>query len=493
MIDDYPDITLDTVEQARNLENPLHWWDDDEAEIFGVGTEAGVSVTEHQTWGYSPAYRGISIISHAIGKLPCITYRNLGDDKGKARDRNHPAYRVLRRRANRLTPINHLFARVTADAILHGNGYARIELDGRAAVKALERLDPRQVDPPRSSAGETYTYNRDHGGPLPIFWDQILHVRFNSSDGLNGLGLLSVAKESLGLGIGARTFGARYFRNASTPATAVMLPHAATDKQITKLRAEFENVHKGLSNAHRVAFVTGGGELKPISVSPAEAMLIDLRGFEVREIANFLNLPPDMLGDDAKTSFASLEMTMQSFLDNSLDPWLAIWEFELNEKLLTGVQKSAESHRIEFLRQALVRADMKTRAEYYNTMLMTGVFTRNEVRLLENKNALDGLDEPLAPMNMGPGDEDADDQAAADEPADDDDQAARTLAQDALVRFAKRASVLVGKNNTARCFELAEEMVQPAYAILGRRFDAYAIVDHCRENETPARIMEALT
>ena len=45
--------------------------------------------------------------------------------------------------------------------------------------------------------------------------------------------------------------------------------------------------------------------------------------------------------------------------------------------------------------------DSQSRARYWSTMTTSGILTRNEGREAENYDPLDGLDEPLQPMNMG--------------------------------------------------------------------------------------------
>jgi hypothetical protein len=49
----------------------------------------------------------------------------------------------------------------------------------------------------------------------------------------------------------------------------------------------------------------------------------------------------------------------------------------------------------------LLRGDAKSRAEYYASGIVNGWLTRNEARKLEDFDPLDGLDEPLVPLNMG--------------------------------------------------------------------------------------------
>ena len=48
----------------------------------------------------------------------------------------------------------------------------------------------------------------------------------------------------------------------------------------------------------------------------------------------------------------------------------------------------------------LMRGDLKTRAEYYNTLLQAGVLTANEVRAFENLPVVDGGDALRIPVNV---------------------------------------------------------------------------------------------
>jgi hypothetical protein len=109
--------------------------------------------------------------------------------------------------------------------------------------------------------------------------------------------------------------------------------------------------------------------------------------FSLRDVANWLGVPPHKLGDNTRTAYNSLEAENQAFLDDSLDYWLVNWEHECREKLLSDRQKQRDTHFIEFERKALVQADLKTRAEYYKTA--TGGrpwMSPDEVREKENMN-----------------------------------------------------------------------------------------------------------
>jgi phage portal protein BeeE len=71
---------------------------------------------------------------------------------------------------------------------------------------------------------------------------------------------------------------------------------------------------------------------------------------------------------------------------------------ELNRKLLREDEKGI--YYTKFNLEGLLRGDSAARAAFYNTAVTLGILTRNEVRELEDRNPLIGLDEPLTPLNL---------------------------------------------------------------------------------------------
>ena len=55
---------------------------------------------------------------------------------------------------------------------------------------------------------------------------------------------------------------------------------------------------------------------------------------------------------------------------------------------------------IEFDFGNLMRGDAASRSSYYQSGIQNGWLTRNEARIAENLNPIDGLDQPLRPLNM---------------------------------------------------------------------------------------------
>ena len=90
------------------------------------------------------------------------------------------------------------------------------------------------------------------------------------------------------------------------------------------------------------------------------------------------------------------------FIVDTMLHWYIRWEQELNRKLWRD-PKDRKKYFVKFNLNSLLRGDSAARAAYYKSGIETGWMTRNEARSLEDMQPLDGLDEPLVPLNMQQG------------------------------------------------------------------------------------------
>ena len=432
-----------TPENPRfNLNDPEAW------ETFvGMGegpTHSGNHVNAETALTFSPYWRGVSLISGTVGKLPLFVYRREGE--GKSRDPGHPAYYLLRREPNAEMTADTFLQTLTAHALNHGNGLAYVVRDAGGRPLELIPLLPETSYPVRVN-GVLWYVTGVAGEQRKLPAADVLHIKGLGFDGLTGYPLWKKARHSLGLGMAAEEFGARYFSNGAEPSVVIEHPAKVSEKAAANLRNSWNAMHAGLSKAHRAAVLEEGMKLSAFGHNAEDAQLIGTRQFQIREVANWLGIPPHKLGDTARTSFASLEQENQSFLDDAIDPWLVKWERELERKLLTEREKREDTHAVEFLRQALARADLTARANYYRTALGGRPWmTQNEVRGRENMNPVDGGDVILEPLNMGDAgganNEPAQPDPATPKPAGDDAGdvagAVRNVLHDAAARMARR-------------------------------------------------------
>lgn len=442
-------------DQRGSLENPTTSLSDPDAWLFdtlagGTRSESGVRVTRKSALKHSAVFRGVNLLSSAVAKMPTLVYRR-GVDGGKERDPSHPAYRLLKSRANAEMSAFTAKLVVQAHAIMHGNGYLYVLRNGRGDPVELIPLLPDRTWPVRENGRLLYITtinNTPHhtGASLPftlgdppieeqrkLLPENVIHIKGVGFDGLIGYSLIRFAADAIGAGLAQQVYGAKFFQNSAKPSAVIEVPEELSQAAYNRLKESWTHLQTGLDNAHKAAILEQGAKVNPFSINARDAQLIESEKFNLVVIANFLGLPVHKVGAEGRTSFNSLEQENQSFLDESLDGWLVNWEQELSAKLLSQNQQQSDSHLIEFLRQALIRSDAAKRSAFYRTALAGQPYMRvNEVRDRENLNPVEGGDEIKEPLNMqgGGGSRDA---------------AAQDVLRDAARRACRRLAIHAGK------------------------------------------------
>lgn len=121
---------------------------------------------------------------------------------------------------------------------------------------------------------------------------------------------------------------------------------------------------------------------------------VQQRQLSTAEIARVFRVPGRMLnapsGDDSMT-YANVEQAALEFVTWGLRPWLVAIEQAITSD--TDLCRGPNVY-VEFLLDALLRADSKTRAEIYAIALdpVKGYMSRAEVRRLENLDPEDATD-----------------------------------------------------------------------------------------------------
>jgi HK97 family phage portal protein len=392
----------------RSLENPsvplssVTGWDDEEGWLTGDSSRRFTAGRVNRTTalGYAPWWRGVHLLARGVAKVPCHVYRRSGD--GKERDPGHPAYPLVRRKANRYQTAFQFKLQMAGQVLDGGNAYAWAERNGVSAPLALWPLNPDATYPVRAN-GELSYVTEAAGRQARLAAEDVLHFKGLGFDGLTGYSPRRYARETVDLGVSARRYCQLDFKNSGRPAVVLEAPGALSQPAVERLKAGWQQMYTGLENSHKTAVLFEGLKAHVLSYNHNDLQLQQIREMSRQDVADVLGLPAHKLGDTGRTSFASLEQENQDYLDDSLDPLLCTFEDEFTDKLMTERQKAADTHFCEFLRESLMRADMTAKSNYYNKA--TGGrpwMTQREVRQRENLNPLDGptADVILEPLNM---------------------------------------------------------------------------------------------
>ncbi len=390
---DARDVT--TLPWLENPSNPL----DDAIEDSG-NSRRKLRVTPDTAITLAAVWQAVNVLSGDVAQLPLKVYQRTGE--GKQPDRSHPTWRLLHRRPSRFHGPFQFKQLMMYRVLLTGNAYAYILRKG----DAVEELVPLDNDAVRVDIreGQPVYYWTDSSGSEsgPIGPDDMFHLRGAGNDMLCGQSVVSIARESLSVGMSAQKYGEQYFANDATPRLAIEVGER-TDKDAAKhMLKVWERRHSGPSNAGRPALLDSGSKLHVFGVSNEDAQFLESREFSRSEVASWFNLPPHKVGDLTRATFSNIEQQSIDYVTNSLRPWLVRWQDECNAKLFSEQEIRTDSHVAEFIVNALLQGDFQSRSEGYSQAIQSGWLSRNEARGFENLNPINGLDEPLAPLNMAP-------------------------------------------------------------------------------------------
>jgi len=390
--------------ESSGLANPKQWLID---WVTGGSSDAGVKVNAEKALTYSTIWQACSVICGDVGQLPVNVYRRTGDDMDKEIDRRHPAFKLVRHRPNPCMSWQDFAETMMLYALIWGNGVAEIKRDNRGRPVQLTPLLPDRtwletVDGVPWIVTRQGENKEDIASYRKIRYENVLHIKGLSWDGLWGISVVAKARNSWGLGLAKEKYANKFFSNHAMPTGTLEHPGSFRDENaIKRLRKDWQDIHEGLDNVGRVAILEQGMKFNPMSYNNKDSQWLDGRKFQRSEISGWFNLPPHKVGDLEKATFTNIEEQNRSYLQTSLMRWLVKWTEECREKLLSEREKDQDSHFFEFNVDALLRGDIKSRYEAYRIALGGAPFLKqNEVRRKENLPGVEGGDEIRNPLNM---------------------------------------------------------------------------------------------
>lgn len=366
-------------------------------ELFGSGTYAGRSVDEVSAMQVSAVFGCVRGIAETCGTLPCQVFER--DSKGNAQQVDHPLSEILVSQPNAdMTDVEFREARFT-NLALQGNAYSLVERNGVDNVSSLYPITSSCVAPRWNKDRTEIEYRVNDRGRWETYpREKIWHTRGFGSNGLIGYNPIACMRQAVGLALATEEFGARFFSQGATTSGIVTFPNFLSPEQRMQARQALAQKYEGLGQAHKLMVLEGGMTYTPSSMNLDDAEYLLLRGFQVDEICRMFRYPPHMVAKMDRSTFSNIEQQAIELVVYCLRPYLVREERSAARWLM----KPADRNRffVRFNLDGLLRGDAETRARFYAAMLQNGVYSRNEVRALENRNQVDGLDDYTVQSNM---------------------------------------------------------------------------------------------
>ena len=256
-------------------------------------------------------------------------------------------------------------------------------------------------------AGYIYEYGTQKVAFGP---DEIIHMkRPNPSDPYHyGYGETESEADIVALDDAITSFELYTMQNNARPDFVLESEMPISPEQIKDLQRDWRRLYGGISNANKVAILSGGLKAKPMNFSPKEVSYIAGEDRVMRRIGMAFGIPKSMLTTD-DVNLANAEIGERQHAKYTLLPRLSVdceiltdqWIADYDSKLFLGFDSP-------------VREDAKTMAEVDTLYITASVVTPNEIRAQRfNLPPLDGGDETAATRTERQSQQRADAQAQA--------------------------------------------------------------------------------
>lgn len=342
----------------------------------------------------SSVFACVELLAQTISTLPLYVYRDMPDG-GRHPDRGSILWMLLHDRPNNWMTQSEFVSTMVVNRMLRGNAYAQIIRDSDGEPISLIPLSPDQMEVSIVAGKELYTYMQD-GDIIAIAAENMIHWK-GLGNGYLGLSKLEYMRATTNEAINAQENATKLYGAGSKPSGVLYTDSSLDDKQLKAVSERF----KGMTVRGGGLYVADRGlKYTQLSLTPADAQLLQTRQFSVEEICRWFGVPGVLVGSNAQTTWGSgIAQIVEGFHKFTVGPLCKQLEQALTRRLIPIEEQNVT---IEFKLDGFLRTTPEARAAFYSTMAQNGAMTRNEIRRLENLPPVEGGDFLTAQSNLVP-------------------------------------------------------------------------------------------
>jgi hypothetical protein len=375
-----------------------------EALTFGYhGIRGADVVTPETAMRVAAIFACCRFVAQAVACMPGRIIRTRPDgSKERVTDQSpRPigAYRALCEQPNGWMSLFDFKQLQVFHAALYGRAYARKIAGEGGLVTSLVPLHPSRMKRPvmQNDGTLVYPYLQADGRTEPIPQAEIVHVKWISDDGIEGMPPSEICGNTIALAQALDRSTVAFWRNNARPDLLLESSEQIPPEAVEKLRQQMSDLYGGPDNRGRPAMLPKGVKATPIAGNSAEsAQLIDQMDSIVANCARIWGLPSTLLGDYRMAKFSNVEQEFLTAHVFCLQPWALRYEGAYDLSIMQVYRKGSPADGIPPDRvhykldpRGLLRADTAARTGLYQSLFNMGAITPNEIRALEDFDLLD--------------------------------------------------------------------------------------------------------
>jgi HK97 family phage portal protein len=259
-----------------------------------------------------------------------------------------------------------------------GNGYSKIKRDRFANATELQIIPEYEVTLKKTERNKLYYEWSSEKGTEIIMPDDMIHLKNLGTNGLTGLSTARIQRESLANSLAKQQHEGSFYSNGAKASGILMFPGNFGPTEKKNVEESFEKKHSSPKERFKTIILEDGVKYQQLTIPQNDAQFLESKKFDRSEIAGWFRVPPHKIGDLEKANYSNIEAQDRAFAKDVAVPWAERFQQELNRKLFF------ESERGKFMTQFnlddLIKGDIKTRYEVYNSAVQTGILKPTEPR-----------------------------------------------------------------------------------------------------------------
>lgn len=383
----------------------LLWGD----QLWSVPSATGIAINQQTALNAAAVMACVTMIAEDVAKLPVALFRRLPDDsRARLNTKDHWLVPLLRR-PNPWQNWMEFCEMLMCGLIMRGNGYAVIIRNGRGIPLMFVPINPDRVALWEAQDGELFYRVTPFGlhemamlkdQPFLIPFDDVLHIRGFSVNGLVGASRIALAREAIGLTLGQERKAASFLGQGSSPSGVLSTEQKLTDQTRDRAKEMWKALHTGLQNAGRTAILEAGLKWTPLTLTSTDLEFIASRQFQLQEIARIFRVPPHKIGELSRATNNNITQQSQEYVNDTISGYTTRWKRKFDDRF--DLEEAGLF--LDFDLSAILEGDLVARYNAHRVGIMSGFLSRNEARRKEGLNPKTGeekgADALLEPANM---------------------------------------------------------------------------------------------
>lgn len=367
-----------------------------------LSSTTGKAVTLRTAIQVATVFSCCRVIGNGMAQVPFKLMQKVGRKRAPAV--NHPLYRLLTLKPNDWQTSFEFRQMLSWHIELCGQAFVFINRSVTGRILELVPFMPGQVCVRRDFTTMELFYDvvALDGAMRTFTAKQVWHLRGPTINGYEGLDVLYLAREAIGLAMATEEAIGHLHKNGVRNSGVYSVEGALDEKQHAALSTWVNKNYAGMQNAGKAMIIDRGAKFLNTSMTAIDAQSNETRKMQIEQICSFFGVLPLKVGaTDKASTFASAEEFNRAHREDCLAPRWESFEQSAMINLLTDAELDAGFY-CNFTEEGLLRGSPSETKDVILGYVNGGVMYPNEGRELLDMNPDDdpASDQLRIPANI---------------------------------------------------------------------------------------------